>query len=466
MLRARRLAAGLTQAELARRAGAGLGTVRDLEQGRTRQLSAGSAARLATALGLDAAGAEAFARAQAGNVALDGGRGGERAEREGLWLRVLGPVEARRAGQLVMLGALKHRMVLGVLAMKANTPVRRDALVDAVWGQDPPATAAHLVQSYVSCLRSVLDPGRSPRDPAGLLVSAGTSYRLQASPDQLDLLAFGEQADGAQAARATGDMAGACDLYERALGLWRGQPLEDLDDLGRHPVIAAVRQRCTAVICDYADAAEEAGIAQRVLPHLRELAVREPLDEQVHGRLMIALAAAGQQAAALKVFDALRSRLDHELGLYPGPYLAVVHLQVLRQEVPVTAGRRPVKRSHRSAAGDAGPAVPRQLPGAVPHFTGREAELAALTGLIGGTAAGAGATVISAIGGTAGVGKTALAVHWAHQVARRFPDGQLYVNLRGYDPDQPVRPADAGRFPACAGCTRSGDPCGAQRAGR
>jgi tetratricopeptide (TPR) repeat protein len=190
---------------------------------------------------------------------------------------------------------------------------------------------------------------------------------------------------------------------------------------------------------------------------------RYPLQERFHAQLMLALASTGRRAQALGAYQEARRALVDELGIEPGPELRDIHLQILAGDTAKIAARsdrtKPGEVADTAmadtlsgvggeAAGQAGNSpervIPRELPGPVAHFAGRAAELAELTARLDLSAGPApAALVISAIGGTAGVGKTALAVHWAHQVAGRFPDGQLYVNLRGYDPDQPVTAADA-----------------------
>jgi tetratricopeptide (TPR) repeat protein len=224
-----------------------------------------------------------------------------------------------------------------------------------------------------------------------------------------------------------------------------------------HPALTELAQQRAALILDYAQAAAAAGWPQRVLAQLRELAARDPLDERVHARLMLTLAASGQQASALSVFGQLRQRLDQELGITPGTELTDAHVRILRGQLPAlteptTANGTATYSTTRAAGQPARAAVEavqagatlRQLPAAVAHFTGRAPELAVLSGLLDQAGDGAGTVVISAIGGMAGIGKTALAVHWAHQVAERFPDGQLHVNLRGFGPTgPPATPSEA-----------------------
>jgi Bacterial transcriptional activator domain len=185
-----------------------------------------------------------------------------------------------------------------------------------------------------------------------------------------------------------------------------------------------------------------AGEHAQLVPDLEQMAADHPLDEQIHSQLMLALYRSARQADALAVYQRLRRTLGEELGIDPGQQLRDLEVAILRQDPSLDA---PTLAS--PAARSAGP-VPAQLPPAVPAFAGRGAELASLDALLTATAqagsAGPAGVVIAALSGTAGVGKTALAVHWAHRTAAQFPDGQLYVNLRGFDPGEAVlEPSEA-----------------------
>jgi DNA-binding SARP family transcriptional activator/tetratricopeptide (TPR) repeat protein len=365
----------------------------------------------------------------------------------GLWLAVLGPLEVWRGGTRVKIGPLRQRALLGLLAISPDELVGRESLIDTLWGEDPPATAVNLVQAHVSRLRRVLDPCRSLEvGGEGLLVSVGTGYRLQVTAEELDLLAFGQIVGRARAVRSAGDEVAACRLYEDALALWRGNPLADLDLLRGHLAAAHLAGRHADIVIEYAHTASAAHCRERALPRLEALARAEPLNERAGALLIMALASAGRQDAALAVYEGLRRRLDDQLGVRPGPELADAHMRVLRQQVPVPRHHEQDRPASLAVQVTSPSAVPRQLPPAVRHFTGRADELAMLSALLnrseGAKGMGA-AVVIWAIDGTAGVGKTALAVQWAHRAVNWFPDGQLYVNLRGYDPDQPMSATDA-----------------------
>ncbi len=431
LLKDYRRAAGLSQRRLAELAQVSVGVVRDLEQGRSSRLQTESARRLTDALRLDRANAAEFVRTvrpAEPEPEPEPERRPDPAIGDGFRLAVLGPLASWRGGARINLGPTKQRAVLGLLALTPNVPVHRKTIIDSVWGDNVPATAVHLVQVYVNRLRRLLDPGR-------LLTSAGNSYELVAD-GQLDLLVFEAHAGEATRAHAAGELGPACAAYALALDTWRGEPLADLEILHAYPAVVALRQRRSDLVVRYAEAAAAAGWHEQVLPRLRELAAAEPLNERAHAALMLALAGSGQQAAALAAFDDLRRRLDDQLGVRPGAELADAQRRVLRQDVPRQTGGRP--------SGGTGAPAPRQLPATVPNFAGRTAEFAALTKTIDDGGATASRARIITITGVAGVGKTTLAVHWAHQAARHFPDGQLYVNLRGFDPSgAPVAAGDA-----------------------
>jgi DNA-binding SARP family transcriptional activator/tetratricopeptide (TPR) repeat protein len=405
-----------------------------------------------------------------------------------LRMAVLGPLELWRDGQSVMPGGARTRAVLGLLAARAGHPVRSETIIDLLWPENPPPNAPDLVRSYIDALRSALgddDPSsrlladEPPADEAKTDEAATDEvpgdgehgYRLRLAGRELDLLEFTELAARARDAVSSGDPALACRWYERAAGLWRGEPLADVDLLRGHPAVAGLTRRRVAMLLGYAEAAAACGQHDRVIPHLRRLAEQDRLDERVHARLMIALAGAGQPSAALQVFELLRERLDTELGVSPGAELADAHAAVLRAQ----ASQGPATGPTPLASWPVGPAAPasspiadtaaavdsltpppppvpppgplprpRQLPPPAPHFTGRAEQLKELSELLDQTTGPGATAAVSVIAGTAGVGKTSLAVYWAHQVAGRFPDGQLYVNLRGFDPSgSPVAPADA-----------------------
>jgi DNA-binding SARP family transcriptional activator/tetratricopeptide (TPR) repeat protein len=438
-VREHRRAVGLTQLQLAQRSGLSLAAVRDLEQGRSRRPRRESLDALARALGLDVR--QSAALSAAGDRARPASRGAPSGHGEvpaghdsGLWLAVLGPLAVWRDGLAVRLGPTSRAAVAALLAVQPGELVRRETVIDALWGQQAPARAAELVQAHVSRLRWVLDPGGR----SGLLEQGPGGYRLCAGAGELDAAAFAELAQQARAAAAAGQAAAACGLYEQALGLWRGEPAADVPVLGAHPAVTGLARRRADVVLGYADAACGLGWHHRVLPLLEELAREQSLEERVHARLIVALAGAGQQAAAILAFEALRRRLDEELGVRPGPELAAAHQRVLRQDIPPLAGGTTAARGGPGTDAGQGPAsgLACSLPPDTAAFTGRQAELDQITGAVAQAAAAGGVVAIGAIGGMPGVGKTALAVHAAHLLKDRFPDRQLFLSLHAHTPGQ------------------------------
>jgi len=345
--------------------------------------------------------------------------------------RLLGDVEARdEGGRVVALGA-RQRAVLAVLLYRANAVVPRAELVRLVWGpqpQDWPVTVEQLVTDYVSHLRGLL--GRAGGGVRLLARAPGFVAELDAR--LVDWHRFAGLCRQAGAAREAGERAEAVRLLRAALGLWRGPALADLAG-GLDPVRARMDERRLAAAEDLAELELDRGAAGVVVELLGELSAAHPERERLAALLVRALHAAGRRDEAAAVYQRTRRHLAEDLGLDPAEVLERAYQAVLTGTAPAGAARPQV--------------VPAQLPADVSGFAGRAEHLARLDALLAGGAAEAPtAVVISAVSGTAGVGKTALAVRWAHRVADRFPDGQLYVNLRGFDPGgQVMAPAAAVR---------------------
>lgn len=346
LVRAYRHESGLTQQELAAKAGLSVAALRDIEQSRRRRPRSSSLHALADALNLDHAQTARLAsvgRDQTGQspqaIVSPPGRGGSGAQ--GLWISVLGPLEAWRDGRPLPLGPPARRMVLGLLLLEPNRLVHRDAMIDLLWGDAPPRTALGLVQTHISRLRKAFVRPEATADRALPIDSLGGGYRLRLSSGELDLLAFRDLSERASAAQAAGDDNAAYRLYEQAVELWRGDPLADLEPMVGHPGIARLRQEQSSVLLRHADVACSVGQHQVAVKRLLMMTSTDPLNEPVHARLMIALAGLGQQAAAIAVYEGLRTRLDRELGLYPSEELADAHLRVLRQDVPTQRSLRP-----------------------------------------------------------------------------------------------------------------------------
>ena len=349
-------------------------------------------------------------------------------------LRLLGPVRWETPAGLVDLGAVKQRTVLAALAVQVGRLVTSSELVDRVWDQAPPNGSRGALYTYVSRIRRLLETVDAAADdgsPARLARRSG-GYLLRLDPDQVDVHRF-------HRLRAAADDPGRPDgerarLLFEALGLWQGPPLADLSGEWAARNREAWCRRRLEVVIAWAEAQLRLGEPDPVIGLVQELTVEYPLAEPLTGVLIRALAVAGRDAEALHCYAAYRTRVIEELGAEPGPELRDLHEAVLRGVVARS------RRAQTTLAAETGPPI-RQLPAGVRHFVGRVREQETLSGLVDEAAAGSSAVVISAVGGTAGIGKTALALHWAHRVAARFPDGQLYVNLRGFDPGERVTSA-------------------------
>ncbi|MEU9795719.1 BTAD domain-containing putative transcriptional regulator [Streptomyces sparsogenes] len=343
---------------------------------------------------------------------------------------LLGAIEARIEGLLVEdLGHSRQRCVLAALLVDANRVVPTEQLVHRVWADRPPQRALNTLYSCISRLRRALAPVaeevRIARQPGGYLLSADASA--------VDLHRFRRLV--AEAGAAEGDEHAAA-LLEQALGLWRGDAFASVDTPWFNALRATVDQERLAAELRLADIRLRHGHHAELLPELSARAERHPLDERVVGQLVTALYRSGRVADALNRYEDVRRRLADELGTDPGPALRRLHQQVLTADPDLSA---PAPTPPPAAGSTARPApatavVPRQLPAAPPLFTGRARELSRLDDLLAGPGGPGRAVVISAIGGTGGVGKTWLALRWAHAHLDDFPDGQLYVNLRGFDP--------------------------------
>ena len=384
---------------------------------------------------------------------------------------LLGPVEIGPAGG-VLAGVAQPRLrvLLGLLAVAMGRVVSAEALVDGVWGEDWSPRREQNLHALVYQLRQRLT-ALEPAKGRARLVRTGAGYRLVLEGDELDVAVFRDLAVRGREAARTGDAAGARELFGQALELWRGAALADAAPLcprlaGEAALLEEARLAVTGerLGCDLA-----LGRHGEVAGELAGLVAEFPLREALAGLLMTALYRSGRRGEALAVYDHTRRVLAAELGLDPGPELAGLQARVLADD-PALAAPPPPGGAAPQAAG-AG-VVPRQLPAGARFFAGREAELKQLDELLdqaglpdaahrdGGLG---GAVVISAVAGMAGVGKTALAVHWAHRVAARFPDGQLYVNLRGYGPGVAVTADEAtGWFLAALGVPAAQIPADAQ----
>jgi DNA-binding SARP family transcriptional activator/tetratricopeptide (TPR) repeat protein len=351
---------------------------------------------------------------------------------------LLGPCLVDDAGAQVSVAGGRLRVLLAALLLAANRPVAGEVLAEAVWDGSPPTGYQTTLRSHVMRLRRAL-----PDDVAARIVARPPGYLIQIDQAELDVLQFDAACREAAAELRAERWTEASQAAIRGLNLWRGTPLVDVPSQPlRDGWLPQWEQQRTQLIETRVEADLRLGHDVELVPELRDLIRQHPLRERLHAHLMLALARAGRPAEALEAYGDARRVLADELGIDPGPDLQALQTSILAGDAaPVP--RRPAPASAMNAEPQPSP-VPQQLPAAVRYFTGRDQELKALSELLDEAGPSGGPVVITAIGGTAGIGKTALAVHWAHQVTDRFPDGQLYVNLRGFTPTgTPTTPHEA-----------------------
>ncbi len=304
--------ADFTQEELARRAGIGVSTLRDLEQGRVRRPRPESVRRIAGALGV---GYEAFEALPV------------RPPR--MFVEILGPTRVACDGVPVDLGPLRLRAILGVLAAHLGRRVGRDTLVDILWGPVPPPGAVATLHTYISRLRGLLTAGARGGPVREVIAADADGYRLAVSGEEVDLGVFRARAAKARQLARAGAIEAGLQSFCDALAQWSGEPFLEFPRLRGLPWVDALGAERVAATVECADLALRAGRGGEVVGLLRLAATVDPFHEPLHARLILALDAAGQRAAAVRVYAGVRRRLAEELGVPPGAELASAFQRVI-----------------------------------------------------------------------------------------------------------------------------------------
>ena len=385
--------------------------------------------------------------------------------------RLLGPVELAVDGRAADLGPSKQRGLLAALLLTPGQPVPIGTLIDRLWADRPPRQARRVLASYVSRLRRSVEAAGT--GVASFEYRAG-GYAVDCRPDTVDLHRARRLARQARAVGKAGDLPQAADLFAAALAGWQAEPLAGVSGEWAARVRDGLQAEQLDLLAERIDADLGMGRYGEVVDELRGLVAQHPTAEQLVALLIRALVGAGRSVEALECYERLRVEVAETLGTEPSAPLRELHLQVLRDDpalAPAEVGTGPESAAPESAdreSADAespgsepansepadpapagpgsGPAEfrPAQLPADVAGFTGRADQLGLLDACLpSDRSPDSTAVTVTVIAGTAGVGKTALAVHWAHRVRDRFADGQIYVNLHGYAAGPPVRPIEA-----------------------
>jgi DNA-binding SARP family transcriptional activator len=364
---------------------------------------------------------------------------------------VLGPVEVWHVGRALVFARQQERYILGVLALEVGRPVATDRLVDLLWGDNPPRSARAVLQTRVSELRTELtsllgEPATgfgalgSAAEIAVTIESRRAAYALMAPEQIVDAYAFLRKT---RDWRSAGTPSAGRDLLRSALDLWRGPVLgEAAEHTGAMPLRQVLESARLTALEDLFELELSLGNHAVVADEILRLSTEDQTRERLMELAMIAQYRSGRATDALRTFDRWRRWLDDEFGAMPGQRIAEVHRAILRNVDPEV---RPQTQAAVTLAGGArvgdgsrptSAKVPRTLPPDVATFAGRDDELALLMGWLSGDE-----RVVS-ITGAPGVGKTALSLRAAYQLADRFVDGQLFADLRGADGRGPVQPED------------------------
>lgn len=362
---------------------------------------------------------------------------------------LLGPIEARYGGRLIPIAAGQARAVLATLLLRNGKVVPTEVLIERMWGTDPPKSARTIVQSYVSKLRKTLDSGGAGAGPR--LITQYPGYLMDVDASQLDLHRFHSMAERGRLARDRGQLAEASVALRAALDLWRGPALSDVESEALHQIdVPRLEESRLNTVEDWVDVELALGRHREIMNSIQSEATG--LRQRLFGQLMIALYRSGRQIEALRAFRLIRRRLVNDLGLEPGAELQSIHQAVLRGDTSLDWQPPPAVTVTVTEAETA--AGPMQLPAGHRYFVGREQTVARISAMLCNDQSRDYVPAV-AVTGPAGIGKSALALHVAHQLRDEYAGGRLYVDLRGSRSDRmgtaqalaelmrPLLPADA-----------------------
>ncbi|GAA2972903.1 AfsR/SARP family transcriptional regulator [Streptomyces enissocaesilis] len=364
-------------------------------------------------------------------------------------IKLLGTFEVESRGQAVVIPTGRQRTLLSALALEAGRTVSTERIAEHLWGTEPPPSSLTTIRGYILRLRRALAPHDAEK-ALSVIGSGGEGYRLQLAPESVDVHRF----SGLVARAATvGDPDTEADLLRRALSLWRGAALCDVaGDMLRHETVPVLEEQRLQALQRSIDLGLSRGEHAEAAVILRQLVIEYPLRDGFWGQLMLALYGAGHQSEAMLQYERCRETLAESLGVDPDPWVRELHQRMLVNDPALSTVRRPAPLlstpEKPEEGGDETGVTSRTRLGRLPPllptqhalFVGRDEELAALS-KIAAEASGAGRLIL--MDGAAGVGKTALALSWAHRTKAEFPAGRFYLDLRGFGPTEALNPPDA-----------------------
>lgn len=341
--------------------------------------------------------------------------------------RVLGALEVTEEGRQLNIGGLRQQIVLAVLVLNANQSVTPDRMVEAIYDDDPPATARSQVQICISALRRLFSAHGHPE----AIVTTRQGYMLRVPDDAIDMRRFEKLVKQARKARDDRCYREAIRYYREALALWRGPAFDGIESRAVQALASwAAEQRLTANE-ECLQLELDLGRHHELVSELVRLVQENPLREGLISQLMIALYRSGRQAEALRVYREARQLIVEELGIEPTEQLQRLETAILTSDESL--GPRPLPVEPEIETHARAPSVPGMLPPDIADFVGRHEEIDIIKRRLTVPLDGAGrfALPIVAIFGRAGSGKSTTAIHAAHSVASHFPDGQLFADLHG-----------------------------------